>query len=227
MREAGRFADIGMRAARDALAVGASELEVYAEMTYAMIKAGGEPVAIYFPVASGRKCTAPHALASHKKIEAGEIVVVDICGVCRRYHSNIARTFSMGEPHPAVAAQTEKSSGLFAKVSEILKPGMRVTELTGAARDYYRERGLWADRRWVGGYELGIAIPPDWDGPFTYDAEVDPGEAKLDAGHGVNLESDIYLAEGTGGSIAINTMEFSETSVTFLSDFPDGLGIIE
>ncbi len=227
MREAGRFAEIGMTAARAALAVGASELDVHAEMTYAMMKAGGEPAAIYLPVASGRKSAAPHALASHKKIASGEIVVVDICGVCRRYHSNIARTFSMGEPHPEVAAQIEKSSGLFAGLPDILEPGMRVANLTGYARRYYEDNGLWADRWWVGGYELGIAIPPDWDGPFTYDAEIDPGDATLDTGMVINLESDVYLAEGAGGSMTINTMEFSETSVTFLSDFPDGLGIIE
>ena len=84
MREAGRFADIGMTAARDALAVGVTELDVHAQMIYAMLKAGGEPAAIYLPVASGRKTAATHALASHKKIQAGEIVVVDVCGVCRR-----------------------------------------------------------------------------------------------------------------------------------------------
>ena len=227
MREAGRFADIGMTAARDALTVGASELDVHAEMTYAMMKAGGEPAAIFLPVASGRRSAAPHALASSKKIEAGEIVTIDICGVCRRYHTNVARTFSMGEPHPAVAERLEKSSGLFTGLPEILKPGMRVAELTGYARDYYDEHGLWEDRWWVGGYELGIAIPPDWDGPFTYDAEIDPGDDTLDAGMVINLESDIYLPEGAGASLMINTMEFSEASVDFLCDFPNGLAVIE
>ncbi len=227
MREAGRFADIGMAAARDALAVGATELDVHAEMTYAMMKAGGEPAAIYLPVASGKKTAATHGLASHKKIEAGEIVVVDICGVSRRYHANIARTFSMGQPHAAVAAQIEKAAGLFAGLPPILAPGMGVAALTAYVRDYYEEHGLWEDRAWVGGYELGIAIPPDWDGPFTYDVEVDPGDATLEAGMVVNLESDVYLPEGAGAAMIINTMEFSDTSVAILSQFPDGLAVIE
>jgi Xaa-Pro dipeptidase len=226
MREAGRFADIGMAAARDALKVGATELDVHAEMTYAMIKAGGEPAAIQLPVTSGRKTAAPHAAASHKKIQAGENVVVDICGVSRCYHVNLARTFSMGEPPPAVAAQIEKSSGLFANLPQVLKPGMRVADLTEYVRGYYKEQGLWEDRGWVGGYELGIAIPPDWDGPFTYDSEVDPGNATLDSGMVINLESDVYLPEDAGASLVINTMEFSDTSVAFLSCFPDGLQVI-
>lgn len=227
MREAGRFADIGMAAARDALKVGATELEIHAEMTYAMIMAGGEPAAIQLPVTSGKRTAAPHAAASHKKIQPGENVLVDICGVSRCYHTNLARTFSMGEPHPAVAAQIEKSSGLFTDLPQILKPGMRVAELTGFARDYYKEHGLWQDRGWVGGYELGIAIPPDWDGPFTYDADIDPGDATLDPGMVINLESDVYLPKGAGSSLVINTMEFSDTSVARLTQFPDGLQVIE
>jgi Xaa-Pro aminopeptidase len=227
MREAGRFADIGMKAARDALKVGATELDVHAEMTYAMIKAGGEPAAIQLPVTSGRKTAAPHAAASHKKIQAGDNVVVDICGVSRCYHVNLARSFSMGEPHPAVAAQIEKSSGLFAGLPQVLKPGMRVAELIEYARGYYEDQGLWEDRGWVGGYELGIALPPDWDGPFTYDAEIDPGDTTLDPGMVINLESDVYLPEGAGASLVINTMEFADESVTFLSQFPDGLQVIE
>ena len=227
LREAGRFADIGMSAARDALAVGVTELDVHAEMTYAMLKAGGEPAAIYLPVASGKKSVASHGLASHKKIQAGEVVVVDICGVSRRYHTNLARTFSMGEPHPAVAAQVTKSSGLFGTLPDVLKPGMPVSDLINQVRTYYHDKGIWNDRGWVGGYELGIAIPPDWDGAFTYDVDTDPGEATLDAGMVINLESDVYLPEAAGAALVINTLEFSGDGVTCLNDFPTGLNVIE
>ena len=71
------------------------------------------------------------------------------------------------------------------------------------------------------------AIPPDWDGPFTYDADIDPGDATLDPGMVINLESDVYLPQGAGSSLVINTMEFSDTSVTRLTHFADGLQVIE
>ena len=57
--------------------------------------------------------------------------------------------------------------------------------------------------------------------------EVDPGDATLEAGMVVNLESDVYLPEGAGAAMIINTMEFSDTSVAILSQFPDGLAVIE
>lgn len=227
MREAGRIADIGMAAARDALRVGATEFEVHGAMTHAMIMAGGEPAAILLPVTSGIKTASPHAAPSHKKIQAGENVLVDICGVFRCYHTNLARTFSIGEPHPEVAEQVRKSSGLFQHLTSVLKPGMRVADLIAPARAYYEVNGLWEDRGWVGGYELGIAIPPDWDGPFTYDADIDPGDATLDSGMVINLESDVYLPQKAGSSLTINTMEFGENSVDFLTHFPNDLTVIE
>ena len=223
LRKAAGFADIGMTAARDALAVGATELDVYAEMTYAMYKAGGEPAAIFLPVASGRRTAATHGLSLHKKIEAGEMVVIDICGVSRRYHANVSRTFAMGEPHPTVAAHVNKSAAIFDNLPAIVRPHMRVEELTQFVREYFLEHGLWQDRAWIGGYELGIAIPPDWDGPFTYDADVNQGDATLEPGMVVNLESTVYLPEGAGKSMVINTLMFTESQVSILSNLANGL----
>ena len=53
MREAAEIADTGMQAARDALAPGVTELEVYGEMVAALARAGGENPAITQPVLFG------------------------------------------------------------------------------------------------------------------------------------------------------------------------------
>ena len=108
LETAARIADIGMQAAIDHTRPGVSELDVYAEIVYAMTKAGGENPAIPVLVLTGtRSCS--HMLASRRKIKPGEIVVFDICGVYNRYHGNVARTLSMGQPSPAVAEQTRLS----------------------------------------------------------------------------------------------------------------------
>ena len=44
-----------------------------------------------------------HALSSRKIIEPGDIVNIDVCGVYRRYHSDVCRTVSIGEPDKEVA----------------------------------------------------------------------------------------------------------------------------
>ena len=157
----------------------------------------------------------------------GDPVMIDVCGVYNRYHSNVARTFSLGEPRESTATRVEKAAHIFSLLPDILEPGMRVSELTAFVRSYYEEAGIWNDRWWVGGYELGIAFAPDWDGPFTYDAGIDPGDAIFEPGMVVNYESDFFLPEGVGASIVINTLEFGAENVSYLSSFPPELAVIE
>ena len=126
-----------------------------------------------------------------------------------------------------VASQIAKSADVFSQLLDHVRSEMPVAALTRYLRTYYQEQGLWEDRGWVGGYELGIAIPPDWDGPFTYDAEIDPANETLTPGMVINLESTIYLPEGAGRSMTINTMAFTQDDVRLLTCFPNGLQIVE
>ena len=103
MREAAAIADAGMRAARDALAPGVTELEVYGEMVRALARAGGENTAITQPVLFGTKTNAAHALSTRRVLQPGEPVMIDLSGVRHRYHVNLARMFHLGEPEPDVA----------------------------------------------------------------------------------------------------------------------------
>ena len=50
-----------------------------------------------------------------------------------------------------------------------MQPGMQVLDLLNAVNDHYRASDILDDSYWSGGYELGIAFPPDWVGPFIYD----------------------------------------------------------
>jgi Xaa-Pro aminopeptidase len=58
LEEAARIANIGMDAAKAALRVGVTELEVYGEMVRAMAVAGGENPGITMPILSGSKTNA-------------------------------------------------------------------------------------------------------------------------------------------------------------------------
>jgi len=222
-----RLADIGMRAAIEHLRPGMTELEVYAEIVAAMARAGGENPSITLPVLSGPKTMAPHALASRKQIMPGEIVIIDVCGVYNRYHGNLARTFSMGEPHPDVAQVVALSAGVYDALTSILRPYLPVRELNQFVQRYYEDAGIWASRRWIGGYELGIAFPPDWVGPFVYSCDLDPGERVFLPGMVVNYESQFYLPHHAGFSLLIDTIVFTEQDARLLGRTPRDLIVIE
>jgi len=227
VREAQRVADVGLAAAREAMAPGVTELEVYGEMIRAMAAAGGEVAAIPLPVLSGYRASTVHGLASRRRIEPGDIVNVDVCGVVARYHANTARCFSIGEPSPAVREAVAHVTGAVAVVAEVLRPGLPARELLGTVERYYREVGLLGDEWWIGGYELGIAFPPDWVGDRFYELGTDPGEEALLPGDVWNYEANFYLPEGKGLALCINTFAVEEERAGFLQATPPDLVVIE
>lgn len=225
VRTAQRIADVGMQAARDSLAPGVTELDVYAEIVYAMAKAGGENPGITMPVASGAKSACVHGLASRRKIMPGDIVNVDVSGVYFRYHANMARTFSVGEPDAEVAAYIDRTLGALDVVEEHLRPGVAAPDLLGRLREFYEDAGVWENRWWVGGYELGIAFPPDWVGEFVYDEEAGP-ERTFVAGEVLNYEANFYLPKHAGLTMGINTLIVDDCGADFLQRTPNKLLVV-
>ena len=223
IRTAQRIANVGLEAVTATLRAGVTELEVYGEMIAAMARVGGENSGIPLPVTSGLRTGSSHALASRKVVMPGDIVKVDICGVYNRYHANIARGFSIGEPDPEVADLVARAAGVFDVVAGAMRPGLRVAELLPHIEGYCKEQGIWGDRRYVGGYELGIAFPPDWVGEWNWGFDRDPGDDVLEPGLVANCESNFYLPDAWGSPTLIKTFVVTERAAGFLEHAPAGL----
>ncbi|TVQ56832.1 MAG: aminopeptidase P family protein [Rhodobacteraceae bacterium] len=210
LEKAAEIADIGFRAARDAIRPGVTELDVHAEMTYAMGKAGGETAALILPVNSGMKANCGHAAPGRRAIRAGEQVNIDISGVYNRYHANAGRAFFVGEPPKDVLDYHKLSWGVFDVIDGILRPGLPVAELVATTRAYYEEVGIWSDAGWVGGYELGLAFPPDWVGAYVYEMTDTDSERVFEPGTIVNFESQFYAPRMAGITYYVDTLLFKE-----------------
>lgn len=217
LEEAARIADIGMTAARDAIAPGVMELEVFGEMIAAMTRAGGEFPAILPPVMSGFRSNCLHPLASRKKLEQGERVNVDLCGVYKRYHSNLCRSFWLGEPPDDARALHDTSVKAYDIIEGMLKPGLNVKALLEAVRDHYADAGILEESYWSGGYELGIAFPPDWVGAFIYDLSMTGDDETFEPMTVVNHECNFFGPDKTGISATIETFFFYEDSARIVS----------
>jgi Xaa-Pro aminopeptidase len=210
IEQAAEIADIGMEAAKNAIAPGVTELDVYGEMIHAMASAGGENPAITLPILSGLKANTGHSLASRKVIEVGEQVNVDVCGVYNRYHCNAARSFHVGEPPKDVMEYHQKSAGVFDVIADLLRPNLRVAELVTKTREYYDEVGIWSDAGWVGGYELGIGFPPDWVGNYVYEMSDTEVDKVFEPNTVVNFESQFFSPRLSGITYYIDTLLFKE-----------------
>ena len=227
IEQAAGIADTGLAAARDALRPGVTELQVYGEMVCAMAKAGGENPGITLPVLSGPKANCGHALASRKKILPGEQVNIDVCGVYNRYHCNAARSFFIGEPPKDVLDFYAKSAAALEVLEGILRPNLTVGELVTTLKAYYEEAGIWSDASWVGGYEMGIAFPPDWVGNFVYEMTDGASARAFEPGTAVNYESVFYGPRMAGLTYLIDTLIFKQDTAELASRMPRGLTVVE
>ena len=229
LHEAARIAVAGLERASEVIRPGASELEVQGEVVRALTAAGGEMPAMMIPVLSGSKTNALHAVATRRRMQAGELVVLDVAGVHKRYHVNAARAFSLGEPSPTVRECTDRAAGMMDRVRECLRPNLPVRELNEVTRRYYEENGLWESRGWVGGYEMGIALFPDWVGNFVYDPLAERNaDRTFEPGTAVNYEVQVFLPQHAGCFVAIETFLFDDENATLATEqVPYGLAVIE
>jgi Xaa-Pro aminopeptidase len=213
VREAASIGDIGLRAGLDSIKAGMTELDVYAEIVYAMARAGGENPAITMPVVSGKKSACFHALASRKMIEPGDIVNIDVCGVYRRYHSDVCRTVSIGEPGKEVESYIGHVTGAFAVAEGLIRPGLLVSDFIDEMKRYYADCGLLENQWWIGAW--------------YFDSWKDTGDDAFEPGLVSNYEANFYLPKDAGLSCFIDTMIFEESSAEFIHDIEPRLFVSE
>jgi Xaa-Pro aminopeptidase len=227
IHDAARIAEFGIEAAQKAMRPGVMEIEVWAEADYAMAKRGGEHAAIQKMMGSGEKSHSLHGHASHRKLEHGDIINMDLSGVVRRYHSNLARSFSIGEPAAEVRAQVDRTNRVFEATYKAMHPGVRVLEFLDAGKAVAEAEGIWNDAWWFGGYELGIAFPPCWVGNFVYDHHTAKPDDALEPGFVGNHEFNFYLPGGHGIRELIDTFEVTSSEIRWMHDFPKDLIVVD
>jgi Xaa-Pro aminopeptidase len=168
-----------------------SHLEVYAEAMHAMYVAGGETPALNQAVIPGMPrdgARVMHLPPTRRQIRAGEPFALDLCGVYKRYHTNVARTFFWGDPSPELLRVSEISKGAFDVLTGTAKAGVPIARVNRAVREYYRDEN-WDGRGFYGGYELGIAFPPDWVGEFLFTYSEEGPEGEFQANMVTNFEA--------------------------------------
>ena len=141
MRRSAQIATTGIETAARWLRPGITENEVGAEIEYAMRKAGGSGVAVPVFVNSGVRSGWLHGTTSHKEIEVGDLVVVDVVPKYKGYCANITRTFVIGPP-------TRKQQDMYdvyrrAQAAGIAasRPGVRIREIDLAAQAVFSDAG--------------------------------------------------------------------------------------
>jgi Xaa-Pro aminopeptidase len=184
-------------AAFAALRPGASEQEVAGVIESSLREGGYERPAFDVIVASGPNAALPHHRAGPRRMELGDLVVLDFGGVLDGYCSDLTRTVSVGPP--SEDARRVHAAVLQAQRAAIaaVKPGVETSAVDRAARAVLESEGLGEAFGHGTGHGLGLEVHEE---PRLARASTanDSGPSPLRAGMVVTIEPGAYLP-GWGG----------------------------
>jgi len=162
MDEAGRANDEGMRAGLAATVDGATENDIAAAIMAASIKAGGEYVGMEPFVPSGPRSGIPHTTWRRRRIDPGDVAVLETAACYNRYHAALFRTVAVGVvPQLALDMYEACAEGLEVAI-EKLRPGNTCADVHNAVQAVIDRHGYTAGYRKRTGYSMGISFAPDW-----------------------------------------------------------------
>lgn len=182
-------------AAFAAVRIGASEREVAGTIEHEIRKSGFDRLAFDTIVASGPHSSLPHHRAGDRRIQAGDIVVLDFGGVLDGYCCDLTRTVVVGPPTPEVTRVYEAVRDAQAAAIAAARPGIPASDVDGAARAVLETRGLGQAFGHGTGHGLGLEVHED---PRVSRPRADLPAAVLEAGMVFTVEPGAYLA-GWGG----------------------------
>ena len=188
-------ADIASSALADVasmLVPGVSEREIRDELEYRMRRLGADGPSYETIVASGPNNAAlPHARPTHRQFEEGDLVVIDVGALVDGYHSDMTRTYVVGDPTVEQLRWFEcvrraQQAGL-----DAVRPGIRVCDVDAAVRAAIDDVGLGDLFTHGTGHGVGLDIHED---PFLGRAS----RTELEVGDVVTIEPGLYRV-GVGG----------------------------
>ena len=215
MRKAARIAMVGMDTASKWLKPGITENEVGAEIEYAMRKAGGDGVATPVFANSGFRSGWLHGTTTHKEIQAGDLVVIDLVPRFKGYCANLARTFVVGPPTPKQRAMFDTYRRAQAAGIEAIKPGAPNRAIDAAARAVFSEAGY--EDFYVSGFSHSIGL----DFEEMPRPTIHPADSRIPLRDGMTLTvgHSVLSVPGIGGVRIEDTFHLSEGVVEPLTIF--------
>jgi Xaa-Pro aminopeptidase len=219
IEKAVELADIGHETVMRVARPGVSELELYGEVMRDIMAAGGETPALVHsftssPVVDGRPVACGHAMMGRKKMQPGDFLKIDLCGVYHRYHGNVQRGYVLGEPPKAMVERHKKAAGAFEVFGREVKAGMTVAQVNAVMKRYYEGVGLLSEPGWALGYEIGLSLQPDWVGDFYFNMR---DERWLDR---VFEENMVTNFESMFNTWLVDTCVYGKTGTRILSKTP-------
>lgn len=219
IRRAVKIAQDALEATIPLIKVGMTERELSSELVVQLLKHGSEPEMPFSPIVSGGPNAAnPHASPSDRKLQIGDMLIVDWGAAYDGYISDLTRTFAVGE----VDDEFEKIHKIVQEANAAGraagKPGVHCANVDIAARTVIEKAGYGEFFTHRTGHGIGMEGHEE---PYMRGDNMQI----LEPGMAFTVEPGIYLPNRNGVRIEDNVV-ITETGADVLSDMPREIRVV-
>ncbi len=219
MRKAVKVAQAALEATIPFIKIGVSEKEIAAELVIQLLRHGSQSAMPFTPiVSSGPNSANPHASPSDRKLQEGDLLVVDWGAAIDGYISDLTRTFAVGrvdeEFHKIHKVVLEAN----AAGREAARPGVPCANVDIAARAVIEKAGFGEYFTHRTGHGIGLETHED---PYMRGDNLQ----LLEPGMTFTVEPGIYLPGRNGVRIEDN-VAITREGAECLSDMPRELRVV-
>jgi len=219
MRHAVKVAQAALEAILPSINVGATEREIANALSMELLKNGSDAELPFAPiVCAGPNSADPHATPSDRRIERGDLLLVDWGAATDGYISDLTRTFAVGE----VEAEWKKIAQIVFEANRAGcaagRPGVPCASVDKAARAVIEQAGYGQYFTHRTGHGIGMEGHEE---PYMRGDNM----RMLYPGMAYTVEPGIYLA-GRGGVRIEDNVVVTKSGVEVLSDMPRELRLV-
>ena len=219
MRRAVHIAQDALEAVIPRIKIGMTERELASELVVQMLKHGSDPELPFAPiVSSGPNSANAHATPTERRLQAGDMLLVDWGAAYDGYVSDLTRTFAV-----------ERVDAEFQKIHEIVQaanaagraaggPGIPCSAVDKAARAVIEQAGYGERFTHRTGHGLGMEVHEE---PYMRGDNLQ----LLEPGMAYTVEPGIYLTDRNGVRIEDDVV-VTEDGTDCLSDMPREIRVV-
>ncbi len=219
MRRAVQIAQNALLATLPSIKIGVTERELASELTVQLLRGGAESKLPFAPiVCAGSNSANPHAVPGERRLQAGDLLIIDWGAIHEGYLSDLTRTFAIGE----ISLENTRIAQVVAEANQAGRdaaaPGVPASMVDSATRQIIEKAGYGPYFIHRTGHGLGME---EHEEPYIRSGNTQ----LLSPGMTFTVEPGIYLPE-SGGVRIEDDVVITETGSESLSNLPREIKII-
>ena len=206
--------EAGYAAAKAKLAPGITELDMYSAIQTAIVEAAGTRIDLPGDYACGLRCNRGGGPPTRRKVQKGDLYILDIFPNFNGYTCDLCRTFAVGEPSALQWDTWDHVNRGHEVAARMLRPGARAKDVYAALKEHLDGFGPLAGSFF---HHAGHGVGMDgWEFPW-----LTPGsDHVIEAGEVVAFEPGLYGDSVAGGVRLEHNYLITDNGPVALDSFP-------